>query len=163
MARDMDIGFPASTGTWEQVSDIHTAIHHTSLIFPGDTDLTCTLTALAAANTFSSWAEIEDDTGGTPLKLSALFASYDGHITSMLIENVSQANTVYILEISYGSDKTIITQMRFAGGTKFQSPDAVQRLWAPPIPVGETVYYRMKTATSVADTCDVHFRCHLHN
>ena len=134
-------------------------LEHITDIFPADTDLTCTLTALNTANTFSAWAEIEDS-GAT--KLSASFSAESGHITSMLVENISEANTIYMIEIAWGADKNIVTRMRFAGGTKFQAPDMESRFLAPPIPAGELVYYRMKTATAVADSCTVHYRHHAH-
>ena len=145
-----------------KLRDILRALHHTSSVFPSDTNLTCTFTALNTANTFSNWAEIEDNTGGTTLKLSAAFASKTGHITHILVETLSEADTIYEYEIGYGDTPIVVARSRFAGGTKFQAPDMVTRFWAPHIPAGMTVKYRMKSATAVADTCMVHIRYHTH-
>lgn len=141
------------------LEDMHDTLHHTSSIFPANTNLTCTFTANATVNTYSSWVEIGDSAS---TKFSAAFADAKGHVTSMLIEDVSEVNTLYMMQLAYGDAKTLISSVRFAGGTKFQAPDTQSRFWAPPIPAGETFYYRMKTATSAADTCLVHFRYHLH-
>ena len=145
-----------------RLEDIYDALVHVSSIFPSDTNLTCTLTAKDTANTFSDWAEIEDNTGGTTLKLSAQFATLPGHITAVMVETVSQDDTIYEFEIAWGAAKNVVGRFRFAGGTKFQAPNTTARYWAPNIPAGETVYYRMKSATAVADTCTVHFRFHTH-
>ena len=146
----------------DQIARIEHAAHalrHSTSVFPGDTDLTCTFTAAAGANTWSAWMEIVDSGATT---LSAAFASSRGHLTEILIENISDDNTIYMMEISWGAAHNLLTTIRFAGGTKFQSPDMVARMWAKSIPEGETVYYRMKTATGVADTCLVHIRYHIH-
>ncbi len=135
------------------------ALRHTTSIFPGDTDLTCTFIAAAGANTWSAWVEIVDSGATT---LSTAFASSRGHLTEVLIETISDDNAIYMIEIAWGAAYNLVTALRFAGGTKFQSPDTVARMWTKAIPEGETVYYRMKTATGVADTCQVHIRYHTH-
>jgi len=134
--------------------------HHATALFPSDTNLTCTLTAAATANTFSSYTEIVDSGATT---LSTAFAGYKGHITSMIVESVSEDDTLYEMEISYGASHTIIGRWRFAGATKFLSPVHQLRVQADDIPAGETVYYRLKTETAVADTATVHFRYFLHS
>lgn len=146
-------------GLSHQLRDIHHAVDHDSNVFPTNTNLTCTLTALDTANTFSNWATVVDS-GAT--ELSAVFAAQGGHLTAMNIESLSEENTIYELEIAYGASHLKLTSMRFAGGTKFQSASALQRLQARRIPTGETVYYRMRTATAVADTALVNFRFHSH-
>ncbi len=149
---------------WDYVFDIHHQGDHISYVFPDNTNLTCTLTALNTANTFSAWAEIEDNTGGTTIKLSSKFATYGGHITDVREETLSEINTLYELELAYGDGgpTNLLTVIRFAGGTKFDTADNDQHMNAPRIPAGSKVYYRMKTATAVADTCLVHLRYHLH-
>lgn len=134
---------------------------HETALFPDDTDKTCTLTAAEAADTYSGYIEIIDSVGngGT---LSAKFASYRGHIVGMIIESVSEVDTIYEVELSYGTPKVVITRWRFAGETKFTSPAHQLRVRAIHIPAGETVYYRMKSATAVANTALVHFRYFLH-
>jgi len=143
----------------DDLDHTHDAVCHVSGIFPANTNLTLTFTANATANAWSAWAEITDSGANT---LSALFAAADGHISSLCIETLSEDDTLYMIEIAYGSAKTIITRGRFAGATKFESPTEHLRFWAPAIPAGETVYYRMKTATSVADTITGHMRYHTH-
>ena len=135
------------------------AVDHVTSIFPADTNLTCTFTAHATANTWSAWVEIADS-GAT--KLSAATATADGHLTSMGIETMSEANTIYMIEIAWGAAKVVNFRGRFAGATKFETPTGHLRFWAPHLPAGQLIYYRMKTATAVADTCTIHFRYHTH-
>jgi len=142
-----------------KIEETHDAVKHVTSIFPSDTNLTCTFTAHATANTWSAWTEIADS-GAT--KLSASFATAPGHITAMGIETLSEVDTIYMIEIGWGASKTLITSGRFAGGTKFDSATEHLRFWAPSFPAGQLIYYRMKTATGVADTCTVHFRYHTH-
>lgn len=144
---------------WDFFKNTWEADHHATLLFPDDTNLTCTLTAHANANTWSAWTEIQDS--GTTT-LSSKFASYDGHIVAMIIEALSQINTIYMVELSHGASNMICTRWRLAGATKFQHPGHQLRVRGTHIPTGETVYYRMKTATAVADTALVHFRYYLH-
>ena len=143
-------------GLLKQIDD---ATQHATKIFPSDTNLTCTFTAHANANTWSAWTEIQDS-GAT--KLSASFATTPGHLTSMVVETISDNAAVYMVEIAWGATKNLITAMRFAGVGKFQAAHIQDRFWAPAFPAGETIYYRMKTETAVADTCTVHFRYHTH-
>jgi len=143
-------------GRLRQIDD---ATQHTTIIFPSDTNLTCTFTAHANANTWSAWAEIQDS-GAT--KLSAAFATTPGHISAMLVETISDNAAIYMIEIAWGAARNLITTMRFAGAGKFQAAHIQDRFWAHPFPVGQLIYYRMKTETAVADTCTVHFRYHIH-
>jgi len=133
--------------------------HHATLIFPDDTNLTCTLTAHASANTWSSWTEIADSGATT---LSSKFAIYEGHIVSVVVESVSEVDTIYMLELSWGSSNSVISRWRLAGTTKFQNPSHQLRVRSPHIDAGETIYYRLKSAAAVANTMLVHFRYYLH-
>jgi len=141
-----------------RLREIDDATQHVTSIFPSDTNLTCTFTAHANANTWSAWTEIADS-GAT--KLSAAFATAPGHITSILIETISDNNAVYMFEIAWGAAKSPITSGRFAGVGKFQTAHTQERFWAPPFPAGQLIYYRMKTETAVADTCTIQLRYHL--
>lgn len=141
------------------IDDNYDALHHASVIFPGDTDLTCTLTAGEAAHTWGTWAEIEDNEA---TKLSAIIASYPGHITVVQEEELSDINALFMLEIAYGDAKVPVLEQRFAGSGKFQTPKHLARVFIPEIPAGEKVYYRMKSSTGVADTVKAHIRIHLH-
>jgi len=142
-----------------RIKDIDDATQHITQIFPSDTNLTCTFTAHANANTWSAWTEIADS-GAT--KLSASFAVNPGHFTAILIETISDDAAVYMYEIAWGAAYSVITRGRFAGVGKFQAAHIQDRFWAHEFPAGELIYYRMKTETAVADTCTVHFRYHIH-
>jgi len=142
-----------------RLREIDDATQHVTSIFPSDTNLTCTFTAHANAHTWSAWTEIADSAA---TKLSASFAATPGHLTSMLVETITDNNAIYMIEIAWGATKNLITTMRFAGAGKFQAAHIQDRFWAPPFPAGQLIYYRMKTETAVADTCTVHFRYHLH-
>lgn len=142
------------TGRLREIDD---ATQHITAIFPSDTNLTCTFTAHANAHTWSAWTEIADSAA---TKLSAACATEPGHLTSIVIETISDNAAIYMLEISWGAAKTIITRTRFAGAGKFQAAHIQDRFWAPSLPAGQLFYYRMKTETAVADTCTVHFRYH---
>jgi len=138
---------------------IDDATGHITSIFPSDTNLTCTLTAAATAHTFSAWTEIADSAA---TKLSAATATSPGHITSVVIETVSDNAALYMYEVAWGDAKNLITSGRFAGAGKFQAAHIQDRFWAPRFPAGELIYYRMKTETAVADTCTIHLRYHTH-
>ena len=139
----------------EDLTSILLAEHHQTHLFPDDTNLTCLLTAGEAANTWSGWTEIVDS---AETKLTSKFASAAGYLTSMVVEELSEIDTIYMLQIAYGEDKIEITCLRTAGKTKFQNPAHQERFRAVQIPAGEKVYYRLKTGTAVADTTLVHFR-----
>ena len=142
-----------------RLSDIDDATQHTTAIFPSDTNLTCTFTAHADAHTWSVWTEIADSAA---TKLSASFTTLPGHITSIVIETVSDNTALYMFEISWGASNVMVTRGRFAGVGKFQAAHIQDRFWAPHLEAGELYYYRMKTETAVADTCTIHLRYHLH-
>jgi len=101
---------------------IQDTVEHVTSIFPSDTNLTCTFTAHADANTWSAWTEIADSAA---TKLSASFITCHGHITAMGIETLSEADAIYMIEIAWGAAKTLITSGRFAGATKFQTPQTI--------------------------------------
>ena len=143
-------------GTLRHIFD---ATQHITSIFPSDTNLTCTFTAHATANTWSAWAEIQDSAA---TKLSAATATSPGHLTSMIVETISDDTALYMYEISWGAAYNPITSGQFAGVGKFQAAHIQDRFWAPSFPAGQLIYYRMKTETGVADTCTVHFRYHIH-
>lgn len=137
----------------------HDALWHVTSIFPSDTNLTCTLTAHANAHTWSAWAEIADSAA---TKLSVSFASNPGHITSIVIETVNDNTALYMYEIAWGAAKNLITSGRFAGAGKFQAAHIQERFWAPYLPAGQLIYYRLKSDKAVADTCTIHLRHHPH-
>jgi len=80
----------------------------------------------------------------------------------MIIETISDNNAIYMMEIAWGAAKVLVTSGRFAGAGKFQAANFHKRFWTPHFPAGQTIYYRMKTETAVADACTIHFRYHTH-
>ncbi len=142
-----------------RLQEVFDALTHTTEIFPDDTNLTLTFTAHANAHTWLAWTEIADSGANT---MTSLFTSNPGHVTALYIEELSDIDAIYMLEISYGAAKVLVTSGRFAGATKFQVPPGNLKFATVEIPSGKTVYYRMKSGTAVADTALVHFRYHTH-
>ena len=134
--------------------DIYHEFFHVTFLFPDDTDGILLLTAKDAANEWSDWVEITD--GSTTL--SSKLATSDGHITYLIVETVSANDKVYIVELAYGDDKTIVGRARFYGGSV---PKQSQKMYSDVIPAGETVYYRMK-CEQASGTAEAHLRYHLH-
>ncbi|HUV82850.1 MAG TPA: hypothetical protein VMW53_07245 [archaeon] len=135
--------------------------NHATVIFPESTANLCILTAHADANTWTGWTEIADDQG-VPVLLSSKFATYPGHITAMLVEETNQDATRFMIEISYGASKTIISRHRVLTETNKLPTAQSPRVRGALIPAGETVYYRAMCATAAAKTLNVHFRYFLH-
>ena len=131
---------------------------HCTHIFPDDTNLDCVLTAHADANTWSTWAEIEDNTAETTIKLSAKFAALPGHVVGMITEDADQDSTIYQVEIAYGADKECISSWRLLSGTNQVTSTGQSAARGVHIPAGETVYYRCKCKTAGSKTLNVHFR-----
>ncbi|MBA7491258.1 hypothetical protein ES702_01803 [subsurface metagenome] len=133
--------------------------HHTTMIFPYDSNLTLTFTAHADAHEWSSWAEIIDSATN---KLSDLF-TMDGHLTAFLIEDANLKEKIYIFEIAYGDDKTIVSRNRFIAGETVKLPPIQQiRVRSDHIPTGEKIYYRMKCEQAGSKTCQLHIRYYMH-
>lgn len=133
---------------------------HESFIWPEGTDEVVTCTAGAVASAFSSWVELDIDGDGDTL--SSKLTDAVCHISALIIEDLSDDDEVYDLEIAYGDDKTNIGRHRFLSGeAKKLSGVMYLRIRAPEIPAGETVYYRMKCSKALA-TCEIHVRYHLH-
>lgn len=135
---------------------------HVTHIFPVTTNLTCTLTAHASADTWSSWAEVQDN-AGSPNKLSDLNGSQILHISSFMIEWCSATDKLYHIELAYGDSYSLVAPLRFTSGAlNFLSPIQQMRIRTFGIPIGEKIYYRMMSETGGA-TCRVSFRHHYHN
>lgn len=131
---------------------------HKSYVWPEGTDEAVTCTAGAVANVFGDWAELDIVGGGDTL--SSKFTDAVGHISAVVVEDLSIDDEVYDLEIAYGADKTIITPHRFLSGeVKKLSGVMYVRVRAPQMPAGETIYYRMKSEEALA-TCQIHVRYH---
>ena len=130
--------------------------NHDAKIFPEATNVTITLTAHASANTWSAWAEIADSGATT---FSSKVTDHT-HITGIMVENTSAVDKVWMLEISYGSAKVVVSRSRFIGGSAGVLP-AIQSIFinSDQIPTGETVYYRLMS-TQAGGTCQVHIVYH---
>jgi len=149
-----------SPGISPDIAEIHEhVVHHTTVVFPIATNLTCLLTAHANANTWSAWAEIVDS-GATALSTS--FAADDGCIVAILVEDASQASTLYMTEISYGASKVIIGRHRVLTEAGLFPTEQSPRCRGAEVPAGETIYYRCMCATAGSKTLNVHFRYFLH-
>jgi len=131
---------------------------HCTHIFPDDTDLDCVLTAHTDANTWSDWAEIEDNTAETTIKLSEKFAALPGHVAGMITEDADTDSTIYQIEIGYGASKVCISSWRLLSGTNQVTSTGQSTARGAHIPAGETVYYRCKCKTAGSKTLNVHFR-----
>lgn len=133
---------------------------HVSYNFPDATNLKVVFTAHANAHTWSAWSEILDD--GVPTTLSSKFAAQRGHISLVQIDNTNQKDEYYMIEIAYGTPKTIITPHRFKSGTAPNDPPIQEaKVRCAVIPAGEIIYYKMMCGVG-GKTCDVSFRYHYH-
>lgn len=153
---------PNLTQLQADMDELLLEMQHDSLIFPDATERKVEFTAGSPANTFGTWVEIVDDTPVTPITFSSKF-SQRGHMSGILIEDLSDKDKRYLLEVAYGDAKTIILRHRFLSGEAKKLP-AIQfiRIRAEHLPAEETVYYRMKCETAGA-TCEVSFRYHYHS
>ncbi|MBA7651233.1 hypothetical protein ES703_59050 [subsurface metagenome] len=143
-----------------KVDYLYLDAQHESAIFPEVTDESVTFTAGDPANDFSAWAEIAVDVTG--VTFSSKVASEDGHISAILIEDMSVKDKHYLLEIAYGDGKTNVLRHRFIAWD-IKKLDAVNymKIRAAAIPSGEKVYYRLKCETAGA-TCEISLRYHTH-
>ena len=142
-------------GVTAWVKELHKEAFHLNLLFPEDSNETVTFTAGGSANTFGAWAEIVDNNG---IKLSSKFNSY-GHVASVIAEDASVKDSVYVWEIAYGAGETIVAKGRMISATNKINATAQNRMRTLKILGGESVYYRMKCETASA-TMAVHLRYH---
>lgn len=134
-------------------------VHHTTGIFPHDSDLTLTFTAHADANTWSSWAEVVDSSAN---KFSDLITRA-AHITAFMLEKCETKEKVFMFEIAYGDAKTLVAHYRFIAGQTVKLPPIQQiRIRSDHFPADELIYYRMKCEDAGSKTCQLHIRYYLH-
>ena len=154
--KDDNRTFNRTTDSLEFLGEAQT---HITSLFPASSANYVTFTAGGVANTHGAWAEIVDDAAN---KISDIFTTEDGHISGILIEDLSVKDKRYLFELAYGDSKEVILRHRFLSG-EVKKLDAVQfvRIRSVVIPAGETVYYRMMCETAGA-TCEISFRCHTH-
>ena len=142
----------------DKVDFIYDEFNHETKIFPEDTDETVIFIAGGANNAWSNWTEIKDNNSKS---FSDSFTSYRGHLSSIIAEQCSVQNKIYMFEIGYGSSKTIMTRGRVESSIAVIGFSIASTIRTAPMPVGETIYYRMKCETGAA-TLQVHFRYHYH-
>jgi len=131
---------------------------HLSLIFPESTNETVTFTAGGTNNVFGEWAEIVDNNAVT---LSSKAALLQMHISSVMVEDASVKDKMYVLEFGYGEAKTMVARQRYmASDTKVGTTQQI-RLRMLSVPAGETIYYRAACETAGA-TIQAHLRYHTH-
>lgn len=149
-------GWDGSTDTLFEVGKY---IIHNTLIFPEATSSTVTLNSHANADTWSVWTEIVDAPGGTTFtsQIDAI-----AHITSICIEDTSVAGEIWMMEISYGDAHVPVARLRFVSGAVGILPAVQQfRIRGAPIPVGQTVYYRLMCSVGNKN-CKIHLRYYKH-
>ena len=135
---------------------------HLTYVFPENTEFMVEFTAGVAVNTFGEWAEIEDnDSVGGPDTLSSKALTKGLHVAGVQIEDVSEKDKSYLIEISYGDSKVVMSRHRFKSGTNVNPTIQQQRIRNVQIPAGEVIYYRMACEVANA-TCEVVLRYHLH-
>jgi len=135
------------------------AVGHISYLFPEESDETVILISGATDNVYGGYAEIIDNDSDT---LSNKFTS-PGHISSIMIEDASVNDKIYVLEISHGDTTaaTMVSQTRYMSGSNKIGTTQQARLRMPHVLPGDRIWYRMKCETASA-TLQAHFRYHLH-
>lgn len=128
---------------------------HETFIFPATTGLTCTMAAHATEHVWSEWAEIADS-GAT--KLTAAFASKDGHIAGLIVEDCSEASQHYMFKIAYGGDKVVVGMWRILSESNKLPIGQSPRCRGIHVPAGETIYYSAMCETAGGKTATVHIR-----
>ena len=154
--KDDNETFDRETDSLEFLGETQT---HVTGLFPVSSANYVTFTAGNVNNTFGAWAEIADNAAN---KLSAAFATSYGHVTAILLEDLSVKDKRYLFELAYGDDKTVILRHRFLSG-EVKKLDAVLfvRIRSVIIPEAQLLYYRMMCETAAA-TCEISFRYHTH-
>ena len=134
---------------------------HDSEIYPDDTDRIVEFTAGTPANTWCAWTEVEDD--DTPaVTLSSKFAAQEGHVSGILIEDLSHRDVRYQLCLGFGDDpgaNCILDHRFLSGEVKKLAAIQFMRVRAAAIPAGSTIQYRMKSEQAGA-TCEASLRYH---
>ncbi len=154
--KDDNETFDRETDSLEFLGETQT---HVTGLFPVSSANYVTFTAGNVANTFGTWAEIVDNAAN---KLSAAFATSHGHVTGILLEDLSVKDKRYLFELAYGDDKTVILRHRFlTGDIKKLSAVLFMRIRSVILPEAQLLYYRMMCETADA-TCEISFRYHVH-
>jgi len=113
-----------------------------AFLYPEDTNVFIPLMAGGAPNTFGAWAEIVASDATT---LSSKFTSKTGYLSELLVKNASATNKMYVIEIAYGDDKVVVSRMMWYSDWTY-----ILNVRSARIPMGEVVYYRLKSETALA-------------
>lgn len=122
----------------EILQDLLKEEQHESFLYPDTTAEVLTLTAGAVINTFGDWAQL------IPAISEAVY------ISSINVETASVIDKAYMVELSYGADKTIITRFRTRVSLANIGFIKVASVRADVVPKGEIIYYRMMCETGLA-------------
>lgn len=142
--------------TDDTLHDIGIAFSHEDYVFPTDTNLTCTFSTHANANTWSAWTRIVDS-GAT--NLDASFTS-EAHICELDVETVSRINQIWMCEIAYGAAKNIVARFRLRC-PNLNRTRGIIAIHGEHIPSGEILYYRLKNdAGGDSWTCNIRWHFH---
>ena len=120
-----------------------------TFMFPEST-ASYVLFASSANNTFGAWAEIKDNNLVT---LSSKFALNAGYIADVYLYDLTIADTLWMIVVSYGVAKTTLFRMMFNS----EYMDLAQ-IKSRRIPAGETIYYRMMANAAPTEYVSVGFR-----
>ena len=139
--------------------EVDREFHHNSRIFPQYSGETWVMTAGLTNNIFSDWIGVVDS---EPVYLAdKCTTGYHLHITAIALEDASDKDKIYNLELAYGeSIKTIITRARFMSGNTKAGATSPVKIRAEHIPCGEPIFYRLQCETGGA-TLQCHIRFHL--
>lgn len=147
----------------EKIDEIVIMGLHCTKIFPTITNLTCTFTAHANANTWSLWTRIVDSAA---TNWDDLLTLIECHISAIMVESADKTDKKYMLEIGYGVDADHVTSIaagRFMAGAVPKNPaNAVTKIKSCHIPVGEKCWYKLMCETG-GGICEVHLRYYCHN
>ena len=141
----------------DTIEELEHVLVHASYLWPDDTNKTCTVTSGGGANTWGTWANLVDSAAAT---LSSKFASNDGHITGILVEDCSGVDTLYHLEIRDNSSGETVCRSRFLKGNVRINVGHSPRVLSPHIDAGADLEYRMKDAVG-SQTAEIALRYYL--
>ena len=137
------------------IDTLYNDSHHETLIFPIAVTQTITFTA-GATEEFSAWTEIEDSDANV---LTDCFTS-DGYIASLLVEDASVKDKIYLIEFGYGATPTVVGRSRIQSGDTKKDTTSQPRMRMLKITAGATVYYRLACEDGEA-TLNGHIRYYL--
>ena len=138
-------------------NEVDREFHHETVLFPEGSNETYIMSAGSTNNVFGDWAEVADNV------LNKLSDKCEGefnlHITGLVLEDASVKDKIYVCEIAYGDNKTMVSRGRFMAGNAKEGVTQAVKVKAEHIPCSELIYTRLKCETASA-TLQVHIRYH---